>query len=90
MQYCCEQKSPKPSPPSSFPLALASEGEKVKIIQLRGNDQMRERLLSMGICLDDEIQVIHSQHGGAILIEKSGCRYALGGGMAHKIKVTRC
>jgi Fe2+ transport system protein FeoA len=33
---------------------------------------------------------VQKQHGGALLIEKSGCRYALGGGMAHKINVTRC
>ena len=90
MQHRCEQQYLEADSPSSFPLALASEGERVKITQLRGGCQLRERLLSMGICLEDEIQVIHRQHGGAILIEKTGGRFALGGGMAHKINVTRC
>ena len=29
------------------------------------------------------------QANGAVLIEKSGCRYGLGGGMAHKINVIK-
>jgi ferrous iron transport protein A len=44
----------------------------------------------MGIHIGDEIKVIQKQNGGAMLIEKTGSRYALGGGMAHKINVTRC
>jgi Fe2+ transport system protein FeoA len=34
--------------------------------------------------------VVQKQNGGAVLIDKRGSRYALGGGMAHKINVTRC
>lgn len=75
--------------PSSYPLVLADEGELVKIVHLRGGSLMRERLLSMGINMDDEIIVVHKQHNGAVLIEKGGHRYALGGGMAFKINVTK-
>lgn len=71
-----------------FPLALAAEGERVRIVRMCGGC-LRERLLSMGIDLDDEITVIRRQGGGAVLIEKAGNRYALGGGMAHKINVIR-
>jgi Fe2+ transport system protein FeoA len=75
---------------SSFPLALAVEGERVRIVRFRSGAAMQERLLSMGINLHDEILVLQKQNGGAALIEKSGTRYALGGGMAHKINVIRC
>jgi len=75
---------------SSFPLALAGEGERVQIVRFRSGTAMQERLLSMGINLHDEILVLQKQNGGATLIEKSGTRYALGGGMAHKINVIRC
>lgn len=75
--------------PSSYPLVLAGEGELVEIVHLRGGRLMRERLLSMGINMDDEILVVHKQHNGAVLIEKGGHRYALGGGMAHKINVRK-
>jgi Fe2+ transport system protein FeoA len=69
---------------------MAGEGERVQIVLFRSGTMMQERLLSMGINLHDEILVIQKQNGGATLIEKSGTRYALGGGMAHKINVIRC
>lgn len=48
-----------------------------------------ERLISMGLQIDDTVTVIRKQPGGATIIEKSGSRYALGGGMSHKINVIR-
>ncbi|WP_051553814.1 FeoA family protein [Desulfobulbus elongatus] len=73
----------------SYPLVFASEGERVKVVSLHGGCLMRERLLSMGINVDDEILVVHKQENGAVVIEKAGCRYGLGGGMAHKINVIK-
>lgn len=75
---------------SSFPLAFAGEGEKVRIVFFRGGGPMRERLLSMGLCQEDEIVVVQKHNGGAVLVAREGNRLALGGGMAHKINVIRC
>lgn len=76
---------------ASFPLALAGEGEKVRIVFFREDGgTMRERLLGMGVCMDDEIVIVAKHEGGAVLIARGGSRIALGGGMAHKINVTRC
>jgi len=86
----CGKKRDGVSQEPSFSLALAGEGEKVKIYCCRGGGLLRERLLSMGIHIDDEIKVVQKQNGGAMLIEKMGSRFALGGGMAHKICVIRC
>jgi Fe2+ transport system protein FeoA len=82
------QEAEKKQAPS-YPLVLASEGEMVKVVSLNGGCLMRERLLSMGINLEDEILVVRKQDNGAVLIEKAGCRYGLGGGMAHKINVIK-
>lgn len=90
MQCCCGDQRREVGVESAFPLALSSEGEKVKIVSCRGGGILRERLLSMGIHIDDKIQVVRKQQGGAMLIEKTGNRYALGGGMAYKIHVIRC
>ena len=90
MRSCCGKKIKRPDGCPSFPLALGGEGEKVKIVFLSGGNIMHERLLSMGIHLDDEVKVVQKQQGGAILIEKTGNRYALGGGMSLKINVIRC
>lgn len=90
MQYSYGDQRREVDAEPAFPLALTSEGEKVKIVSCRGGGILRERLLSMGIHLDDKIQVIQKQQSGTMLIEKTGNRYALGGGMAHKINVIRC
>ncbi|OQY20690.1 MAG: hypothetical protein B6I36_00135 [Desulfobacteraceae bacterium 4572_35.1] len=75
--------------PPAFPLAMATEGESVRIVSLRQGRKIQEKLLSMGIKVNDKIEVIHRQGKGAILIAKGSNRYAFGGGMALKIEVTR-
>jgi len=73
----------------AFPINFAQEGEKVKIVSLGQVLLLRERLLSMGVNVEDEVLVVHKQERGAVVIEKSGCRYGLGGGMAHTINVIK-
>ncbi|WP_051308919.1 FeoA family protein [Desulfogranum japonicum] len=76
--------------PCALPLSMACEGEVVRVVGIRGGCGMQERLLSMGIALDDEINVLQRQGKGAVLIGRNGTKYALGGGMAQKIQVIRC
>ena len=91
MQCCGETDRIMAGRSASFPLALASEGEKVRIVFFRENGvTLRKRLLGMGICQDDEIVIVAKHDGGAVLIARGGSRIALGGGMANKINVTRC
>ncbi len=73
----------------SFPLSLAAEGELVRVLLLPEGSKVQERLISMGISANDDITVVQKQPGGALLIEKNGTRYALGGGMAHRILVIK-
>ncbi len=91
MPCCHSHKAISPGATSGFPLIMASEGERLRVVWIGGGCHVRERLLSMGLDLHDEITIVRRQ-GGTILIEKEACRcrYALGGGMAHKINVTRC
>ena len=74
---------------SSFPLAMAGEGETVRIVSVRRGRKIQERLLSMGIQVDDVIEVMQRHNKGAVLISKENNRYALGGGMALKIHVIK-
>jgi len=74
---------------SSFPLALASAGEKVRVVAIRGGANLKERLLSMGIQVENSIEVVQSGEKGAVLIAKDENRFMLGGGMAQKIYVTK-
>lgn len=73
----------------TFPLAMAGEGERVKIISITGGRKMQKRLLSMGIQVNDIVQVVQRQQKGAVLISRENDRYGLGGGMAFKIMVAK-
>ena len=82
-----ERSSEDLSSQSTFPLAMASEGERIRIISLKGGRGFHEKLVSMGLNVGDEIEVIQRRGGGTVLIAKEGIRYGLGGGMAQKILV---
>ncbi len=71
----------------SFPLAMAGEGEMVRIVSVHRGRKIQERLRSMGIQIDDVIKIIQCRYKGAVLIARDNNRYALGGGMALKIQV---
>ncbi len=73
----------------SFPLFLSGSGEKVRIVLIRGGANLKKRLLSMGIQLEDIVEVVQSGNKGAVLIVKDENRFMLGGGMAQKIYVTK-
>nr|WP_321465104.1 FeoA family protein [uncultured Desulfobulbus sp.] len=87
-QQTCTQVPPQ-AHSQLFPLALAGVGEVVTVASLPVGTKLQERLMSMGINLHDEITVVQKQGGGALLIEKDGVRFALGGGMALKINVAK-
>jgi len=71
-----------------FPLAMAQEGERVKIFLLRGGKGLETRLSDMGLNVGSEIVV--SQHqGGNLVVIRGETRLALGAGIAQKIMVLR-
>ena len=81
-----------PLPPQaakSFPLSMAIEGDFIVISEIRGGHFLLERLLAMGLGFADEMQVLQRHDHGGVVVAKNGNRYALGGGMAHKIYVVR-
>ena len=82
-----EKSSEDLSSKSALPLALASEGERLRIVSLRGGRGFHEKLVSMGLNVGDEIEVIQRRAGGTVVIARGGNRYGLGGGMAQKILV---
>ena len=72
---------------NSFSLRLANEGERVRITSLGGGKSFRDRLVSMGLNVDSEIEIVQNREGGKMLIGVEDTRLFLGGGMAHKINV---
>ncbi|HIP83455.1 MAG TPA: ferrous iron transport protein A [Desulfocapsa sulfexigens] len=84
-----EQQVQQENKGPSFPLALAGSGEIVRIRMIRGGGKMKERLLSIGLQVDDTIEIVQNREKGAVLVAKDGNRFMLGGGMAQKINVSK-
>ena len=68
-------------------LDMAKSGEKLIVKAFRGGAQARLRLLTMGIRLNDTIEVITNLNQGQVVIALDFKRMVLGRGLAQKILV---
>ena len=71
-----------------FPLPLAGEGDRVRIVSFKGGRNFRARLSGIGLNTGSDIEIVQSSPGGKMLVSVEGSRLFLGGGMAQKINVT--
>ena len=70
-----------------MPLVMARPGERLVLKDFEGGVGARMRLMSMGLRLGDEIEVISNNNQGQIAIAADYKRYVLGKGLAQKIRV---
>ena len=70
-----------------MPLIMAKPGERLVLKEFSGGVGARMRLLSMGLRLGDEIEVITNNSQGQLAIAADYKRYVLGRGLAQKILV---
>ena len=70
-----------------MPLVMARPGERLVLKDFEGGVGARMRLMSMGLRLGDEIEVISNNNQGQIAIAADFKRYVLGKGLAQKIRV---
>jgi len=69
-----------------FALAMAAEGQPVRIVSLRAGRNMDRRLADLGLNIGSEISVVQRQ-GGGLIVARDAARVAVGAGMAMKILV---
>lgn len=72
-----------------MPLALAYPGQKVRVVFIVAGRGLRQRLISMGLNVGSEIEVINSGAPGPFLIAVKETRLAIGRGIAYKIMVSQ-
>jgi Fur family ferric uptake transcriptional regulator len=70
-----------------MPLMSAKQGERVVIRDLVGGNKARMRLLSMGLRVGDELEVITNNGQGQLVVAVDFQRYVLGRGMSQKVIV---
>lgn len=70
-----------------IPLAMLSESEEAKIVELSGGRGLVRRLSEMGFTYGTKVKVMYSGSPGPVLVDIRGSRIALGRGVAMKIIV---
>jgi ferrous iron transport protein A len=74
---------------SAFPLVLANEGERVRILSFNHGRSLDRKLAELGLAVGNEVVVMARQQRGPMVVARDDMRIALGSGMAHRILVTR-
>lgn len=80
---------PEPDRLAGNPTALSQlrVGQHVRITEIRGGREMTRRLLSLGLRVGTEVDVLH-RRGQGVVVARAGIRVALGAGVADKLYVT--
>mgnify|MGYP006298794903 CR=1 FL=1 len=73
-------------PVKPFALAMAAEGQQVRIVALQSGRNLDRRLADIGLNVGSEVSVVQRQ-GSGLVIARDSVRIALGGGMAMKVLV---
>jgi ferrous iron transport protein A len=73
---------------SSFPLTMAEEGERVRVVALAGGSGLDRRLAEMGLNPGTELSV-RQRRGGGMVVSRGETRLGLGFGTAHRVMVVR-
>ena len=69
---------------SSQPLSETPVGKKVRLVAITGGRDLTRRLLSLGLSLGSEVEVLHHR-GRSVVVGKQGNRVALGAALADKL-----
>jgi Fur family ferric uptake transcriptional regulator len=70
-----------------IPLTAAREGELLRIYAFSGGSGAKLRLRTMGLRLEDLLEVVSNQAAGQVVVSVDCKRYVLGSGLARKIMV---
>jgi Fe2+ transport system protein FeoA len=71
----------------SFPLHLANENEKVRVVDVSGSKRVLRQLLAMGLLDGAEIQVLRNRPKQDLLVGDEQTRWTIGSGMAKQVLV---
>ncbi|MCS7281881.1 MAG: FeoA family protein [Anaerolineae bacterium] len=74
---------------AAIPLNLLHTGERGKIAQLTGGQELRNRMLALGLTPGAEVTVLQNYGRGPMLVRVRDVRVALGRGEAANVLVQR-
>jgi ferrous iron transport protein A len=74
---------------SPLPLKNASQGDVVRLVDIRGGARLQHRLAEMGLTPGMEFEIVANNRGGPCVVLVKGTRMMIGRGMIDKIFVVR-
>jgi ferrous iron transport protein A len=81
------KKPQNASTAARLPLALAANGDRAWVAEIKGGHRMVRRLTDLGIAQGSEITIINRTDSGSVIVGLQGCRIGIGAGMAHRVMV---
>ncbi len=72
---------------ASMPLSMVYPGEWVKVVGIEGCRKVTKRLEALAIGKDTKLRVLQKPGAGQLVLQVENARYALGQGMASKVRV---
>jgi Fe2+ transport system protein FeoA len=82
------EMSPEDRRLRSFPLTLATKGQRLLVAALTAERRLMKRLGDLGLRRGTEIEVMHCQGDGSLVVLRHNARLALGARTASGILVT--
>ena len=70
-----------------MPLTLASVGEEVRLVDIRGGQELRKRLADLGFNMGMTLRIVQKDVDGPMILAVKDSRMVLGRGMAQKVMV---
>ncbi len=70
-----------------MPLSMAEEGKKLKVVNIFGGQNLKQRLYALGIYPDVIVKVVTNGFNGPLIISVNNTKIAIGKGMANKVIV---
>ncbi len=78
--------TPSNTQSTSYSLAVARPGDLVRVTDVLANNQLKKRLVSMGVSVNSRLHVIQ-RRGSATVVGFDASRIAIGSGMSSNIMV---
>ena len=72
---------------NAFPLSILSHGEEGVVVQLRGTEELRRRLVEQGVIPGARLQLVHSSPETGVVVRIGETRLMLGRSTAGRVLV---
>jgi Fe2+ transport system protein FeoA len=71
-----------------MPLSMATPGADVRLVEIHGDSQFKQRLADLGFNIGMQVRVVNDNGDGRLIVAVKDSRLALGRGVAQRVIVS--